>query len=97
MFGARLPVVLKGAKVSQLAPLGPSGDTMVQISHAVQDEMALTLEDTVMRRTALGQFGRPDASVLEAAASIMAAALGWTQTQKQQQIVNLYPLYRTIP
>ncbi|HEX3755876.1 MAG TPA: glycerol-3-phosphate dehydrogenase/oxidase [Rhizomicrobium sp.] len=97
MFGARLPAVLKGAKVSQLAPLGPSGDTLVQISHAVQDEMALTLEDTVMRRTALGQFGRPDASVLEAAASIMAAALGWTQTQKQQQIANLDPLYRTIP
>ena len=58
--------------------------------------MALTLEDVVMRRTSLGQFGRADAGVLDAIASIMAAALGWTQAQKQQQIANLDPLYRTV-
>jgi glycerol-3-phosphate dehydrogenase len=96
MFGARLPAVLEGAKVSDLAPLGASGDTAVQISHAVRHEMAMTLEDAVMRRTSLGQFGRPRASVLAAAASIMAGALGWSETEKQRQIASLDPLYRTV-
>ena len=59
MFGARLPQLLKDAKVADLAPLGESGDTLAQIGFAVREEMALTLEDVVMRRTCLGQFGPP--------------------------------------
>ena len=96
MFGARLSLLLKDTKAADLAPLGASGDTMTQVGFAVREEMALTLEDVVMRRTSLGQFGRADAGVLDAIASIMAAALGWTQAQKQQQIANLDPLYRTV-
>ncbi len=96
MFGARLPLVLEGAKVADLMALGPSGDTAAQIAHAVRGEMALTLEDVVMRRTGLGQFGRPAASVLDTAASIMAAKLGWSEAARQRQIASLDPLYRTV-
>ncbi|HEX2759485.1 MAG TPA: glycerol-3-phosphate dehydrogenase/oxidase, partial [Rhizomicrobium sp.] len=59
MFGSRLPKLLADARATDLAELGESGDTMIQVIHAVQDEMALTLEDVVMRRTSLGQFGPP--------------------------------------
>jgi glycerol-3-phosphate dehydrogenase len=97
VFGARLSLLLKDAKVAELRPLGASGDTMAQISFAVREEMALSLEDVVMRRTALGQFGRPDAAVLELVAAMMAAALDWTEAQKKQQIDGLDILYRTIP
>jgi glycerol-3-phosphate dehydrogenase len=97
MFGARLPAVLKEAKVADLTPLSASGDTAAQIGHAVGAEMALTLEDVVMRRTSLGQFGRPEASALEAVASIMAPLLGWSAEEKQRQIASLDPLYRTMP
>jgi len=36
MFGARLPQLLDNAKVSDLAELGESGDTMIQVIHAVR-------------------------------------------------------------
>jgi glycerol-3-phosphate dehydrogenase len=59
--------------------------------------MALTLEDMVMRRTGIGQFGRPDAGVLEKVADLMAAQLGWSEEKKAREIAGLDPLYRTAP
>ena len=97
MLGARLPQVLKGARLTDLAALGESGDTPAQIAFAVREEMALTLEDTVMRRTALGQFGKPSAEVLERVAGQMAVELGWSEDQKRREIASLDPIYRTAP
>jgi len=95
MLGARLPEALKGARLTDLAKLGPSGDTPAQISFAIAAEMALTLEDVVMRRTAIGQFGKPDATVLEKVAGQMAAQLGWSAEKTAQEIAGLDPIYRT--
>jgi glycerol-3-phosphate dehydrogenase len=93
MFGARLPDMLKDAKVADLVPLGPSGDTMAQVEYAVREEMALSLEDVVMRRTSLGQFGPPPH--LDKIAGRMAALLNWNEVRKAQEIASLAPLYRT--
>jgi glycerol-3-phosphate dehydrogenase len=95
MLGARLPQALQGARLADLAPLGPSGDTPAQIAFALREEMALRLEDVVMRRTAIGQFGKPAAGVLENAAGQMAAQLGWNEEKKAREIASLDPLYRT--
>jgi len=62
---------------------------------ALREEMALTLEDMVMRRTGIGQFGRPDSGVLEKIASLMAAQLGWNQEKQLREIAGLDPIYRT--
>jgi glycerol-3-phosphate dehydrogenase len=97
MLGARLPQALMDAPPADLAPLGPSGDTAAQIVFAVRAEMALTLEDVVMRRTAIGQFGRPAADILEKIADQMAAQLGWSAERKAREIASLDPLYRTAP
>ncbi|HMH65576.1 MAG TPA: glycerol-3-phosphate dehydrogenase C-terminal domain-containing protein, partial [Rhizomicrobium sp.] len=97
MLGARLPEVLKGARLTDLAKLGPSGDTPAQVAFALREEMAMTLEDMVMRRTAIGQFGKPDAAVLEKVATMMAAQLGWSEEKKAQEIAGLDPLFRTVP
>jgi glycerol-3-phosphate dehydrogenase len=93
MFGARLPQLLKGVKVSDLAPLNQSGDTLAQIGIAVNSEMALTLEDVVMRRTCLGQFGPP--GNLEKIADVMGGFLGWDEARKAREIASLAPLYQT--
>jgi glycerol-3-phosphate dehydrogenase len=93
MFGARLPLLLKGAKVSDLASLGASGDTPAQITFAVQSEMALTLEDVVMRRTSLGQFGPPENP--GKTADMVAGLLQWPDDKKRSEIESLAPLYRT--
>jgi len=50
-----------------------------------------------MRRTALGQFGKPDARLLETVAGQMAAQLGWSAEKTAQEIASLDPLYRTAP
>jgi glycerol-3-phosphate dehydrogenase len=54
-------------------------------------EMALTLEDVVMRRTSLGQFGRPAA--LEMVAARMAERLCWDAARQQQQIGAVLRLF----
>jgi glycerol-3-phosphate dehydrogenase len=93
MHGARLPLLLRNAKVSDLAPLGPSHDTLIQIQFAVREEMAMTLADAVMRRTSLGQFGPPPQ--IDGVATLMASLLGWDDARKQSEIAALTPLYRT--
>ena len=64
-------------------------------SEALREEMTLTLEDMVMRRTCIGQFGPPDPGVVEKVAALMAARLGWDQDRKQREVDGLARLYRT--
>jgi glycerol-3-phosphate dehydrogenase len=97
MLGARLPEALKGARLTDLVPFKPSGDTPAQIRFALQTEMAVTLEDMVMRRTAIGQFGQPAAAVVEKVADQMAAHLGWSEEKKAAEIASLGRLYRLAP
>ena len=94
MLGARLPQALKGARIADLVPLNQSGDTQAQIAFALKEEMALTLEDVVMRRTSIGQFGRPAREVMEKVASQMASHLNWDDNKKAAEIASLEPLYQ---
>ncbi|MDB5734000.1 MAG: glpD [Alphaproteobacteria bacterium] len=95
MLGARLPLALKGARMTDLVKLNQSGDTMAQVLLALREEMAMTLEDMVMRRTGIGQFGPPDAGVVDRIAKLMAAQLGWNDEKTAREIESLEPLYRT--
>ena len=97
MLGARLPLALKGARLTDLQPVAASGDTPAQVNFALRNEMALTLEDMVMRRTAIGQFGPPGAAALEKVAVQMAAHLGWSEEKKAGEIAGLEPLWRVRP
>lgn len=93
MFGSRLPEVLGKAQASELAELGESGDTMIQVTHAVTEEMALTLEDVVMRRTSLGQFGAP--RNLAKIADTMGAMLDWDENRRWREMESINALYQT--
>ena len=93
MLGARLPQALKGARLTDLMPFNESGDTPAQISFALDQEMALTLEDMVMRRTSIGQFGPPSAKILDRIADQMATHLGWDAARKAREIESLAPIY----
>jgi glycerol-3-phosphate dehydrogenase len=67
------------------APAAPAGlDQMVR--HAVQEEMALTLEDVLRRRTCLALSpgrGLPEATPVS---QLMAAQLGWTEPERRCQL-----------
>jgi glycerol-3-phosphate dehydrogenase len=96
MLGCRLPLALKGARLTDLMPLNQSGDTLAQVAFALEEEMALALEDVVMRRTSLGQFGKPAPEILDKVASQMAATLGWDENKRAAEIAGLDNIYRTV-
>lgn len=77
-----------------LEPLSPALDTFaVEVLYAVQQEMAMSLEDVFFRRTGAGTIGRPDEIALEEAAAIMAAELGWTDQQKDEEKSRILARY----
>jgi len=49
----------------------------------------------VMRRTSIGQFGRPASEIVERVAEQMAARLGWDEDHKAREIASLDYIYRT--
>ncbi|MCB0345013.1 MAG: glycerol-3-phosphate dehydrogenase/oxidase [Bdellovibrionales bacterium] len=66
-----------------------------EIMYAVEQEMALTLEDAVFRRTPLGTAGSPGSEALERASEIAAEKLGWDHDERQRQlraVLQRFPL-----
>lgn len=96
LYGSRLPKLL--AMLEQCPdlrqPLSPSGDIGAQILLAIREEMALTLEDVVMRRTGIGQEGDPGSSALERAAAIMAGECGWSEARRRAEIDSVAAIFR---
>ena len=75
-------------------PLGPGCQvTGAEIVHAVQRESAVTLADAVLRRTEAGTAGHPGRAVLEAAAALMAPALGWDDARRAREVAAVDALY----
>ena len=68
-------------------------DIGAQLLFAIREEMALTLDDALFRRTGLGTLGRLDAGAIERAAKIMAAELGWNDGEVARQIASIAPRY----
>jgi glycerol-3-phosphate dehydrogenase len=97
LYGARLPDMLADARnrPELLAPVAPTGDIGAQITFAMREEMALTLEDVVMRRTGIGQLGAPPRTTLDAVSRIMAIELGWSEDRRAKEIASITPWYHT--
>jgi glycerol-3-phosphate dehydrogenase len=99
LYGVRLQEVLAQAsdRPELGQPLSPSGDIGAQVLFAVREEMALTLEDVVMRRTGIGQLGNPGRAAIDRAATLMAADLGWEDGRTQREIETVNANFRTVP
>lgn len=59
------------------------------VEQAVSAEMAVRLEDVIMRRSRLGYFGLPDRATIEACAAAMARLLGWDDHRRDKEIADL--------
>ncbi len=55
------------------------------VARTAADEMALTLEDILWRRTSLGSTGQIDEPGVAAAAAIAGKVLGWTKEREDQE------------
>ena len=78
-----------GSQPADSRPLGTGCDvTPGEVRHAVRAEMALTLEDAVLRRTEIASAGHPGDDVLASTAAVMADELGWSATRTEQEITK---------
>ena len=77
-------------------PLPFSSDTTdALLVRAAREEMVMTLEDAVVRRTPLGALGHPGHEALEHAAAIVGDALGWDATRRRAEIDAVDRFYGT--
>jgi glycerol-3-phosphate dehydrogenase len=60
---------------------------------AVRHELALTLEDAVLRRTPLGALGYPGDAAARRAADIIGTELRWDEARRRQEIAQLQAFY----
>ncbi len=78
--------VLPGAALGDQEPSDP-------VLNAIRHEMAHTLTDVVVRRTALGAAGYPGDAVANEIASRMQTELAWSDDKKAREIQALRKFY----
>jgi glycerol-3-phosphate dehydrogenase len=71
-----------GARVAATATV------KAELIHAATEEMAMRLEDVVLRRTELGSGSHPGAAALEEAAAILQPLLGWSDARRVEEIAH---------
>ncbi len=96
-YGTSMDEVIRMAEENQslYARLDPAKpDIAAEVAYAVRDEMAMSLEDVLLRRTGIGSVGRPAADVLDRVQAIMTDALGWDQAAGAAQRERLLMRYQ---
>ena len=63
------------------------------IRHAIDNEMALTLADVVIRRTGVGAAGYPGEAVVTEYVSVIQGILGWSVSRTASEIAALKKFY----
>ena len=72
------------------------GDTDALLAQAARDEMVMTLEDAVVRRTPLGALGHPGQNILDHAAAIVGDTLGWDGPRRRAEVDAVERFYGTL-
>ena len=85
--GTEFGDVLKVARLpGEDARLAGSDTLLAEVTHAVSAEMAVHLEDVVLRRTDLGVAAHPGRAALEQAAHKMQKLSGWSEHRRQSEL-----------
>jgi glycerol-3-phosphate dehydrogenase len=91
-YGAVLALCAKqpelSARVSDQSPV-----IAAELVWAAREEVAMTLEDAVVRRTPLGALGYPGDTVVARAAAIVGAELRWSQERTEREVASLKAFY----
>jgi glycerol-3-phosphate dehydrogenase len=67
--------------------------TGAQVLEAVRHEMALTLEDIVVRRTGLGATGHPGDEIVRQCAALVQQELGWSAERVDDEVAAVRRFY----
>lgn len=72
------------------------GEILAEVQYALENEMAITILDVLLRRTAIGTLGKPSDTVLTSTMQLMEKYHNWTEEQKEEQ-KQLVEEYYTLP
>jgi glycerol-3-phosphate dehydrogenase len=95
-FGADVERLFDGIAPQMLAALPLIGKSTLlrEISYAVEHEMAMRLDDVVLRRTDLAAGAHPGRVALERAAREMARLLGWSAQRTAEEVARTEEILR---
>lgn len=79
---------------AQAQPLAGSDTVAAEVTHAVQEEMAVRLDDVILRRTNLGSGSHPGEAAVAAVAHCMQDLLGWTDVEGRAQVAATLSVLR---
>ena len=75
------------ARTSGEAEVLSGSETLVaEVTHAARENMAVRLDDVVLRRTNLGSGSHPGAAAVEQAANRMQELLGWSEQRRREEV-----------
>lgn len=77
---------LADADAADATILAGTGTMLAEVTFAVKNEMAVRLEDVVLRRTEMGSGCHPGQPALAAAAARMRGMLGWSAEREQAEL-----------
>jgi glycerol-3-phosphate dehydrogenase len=66
---------------------------LAEVVHAVREEMACRLTDTIVRRTSLGSAGHPGADAVRACAAVMQRELAWSDAKTAEEVADTEMFY----
>jgi glycerol-3-phosphate dehydrogenase len=67
-------------------PLGRNAGLAAEIIYAIEEEMAITLTDILLRRTGIGMLGDPGIEDLNYAVKIASRKFGWSEKRKKGEV-----------
>ncbi|MDP9008555.1 MAG: FAD-dependent oxidoreductase [Pseudomonadota bacterium] len=86
-YGTDYRALLELARSPKEGNLLTATDTaMAEVTYAVDQEMAIRLEDVVLRRTNLGSGSHPGAMAIQETAQRMQQLLGWSEARRKEEI-----------
>ncbi|WP_170178385.1 glycerol-3-phosphate dehydrogenase/oxidase [Flammeovirga pectinis] len=98
MYGEESEIILKrfvNNETNQTL-LNADGEVITQVYHAIENEMAFTLEDIFLRRTGLGTLGKPNDALIETVSAILQKKIGYSDLVITQQIETLLTHYQLL-
>jgi glycerol-3-phosphate dehydrogenase len=73
---------------AQALPLGATDTVMAELTHAVKYEMAVHLQDVILRRTDMGSGAHPGRVAVEQAAAGMQRLMGWSDERRRAEVAD---------
>lgn len=74
--------------------VGDSNVLRAEVVHAAREELAVSLEDVVLRRTDLGTAAYPGDEAISECAKLMATELGWSDQRRREEVARLEDFFR---